>query len=215
MVGRAMDESILSWQDKHDLGPVRSQIRARVLTAASSIETDGPPDWNAPTPYTQAFREYCIAVEEGTVELPYETEGDRENEGITDFNAVQAKNVIDLVCRLTVQRLEFWKEPLAALPRPNAADEARFNSLAGGWKKASAFTSSATRIAAHPDYQETIEMGAKAIPLILNDLQKGPDHWFIALKEITGENPVPDIARGKLTEMAEAWIKWGEENCYI
>ena len=98
---------------------------------------------------------------------------------------------------------------------PNAADRARFESLAKGWKNASAFTSSATRIAAHPNYQEIIVMGAKAIPLILKDLQKGPDHWFIALKEITGKNPIPDGARGKLTEMAEAWIKWGEENCYI
>ena len=120
-----------------------------------------------------------------------------------------------MVCRLTVQRLEFWKDPFAAPPKPNAADEARFDALAKGWKKSHTFTSSSTRMAVHPDYQEIIMMVPKAIPLILNDLQEGPDHWFIALKEITGENPVPEGARGKLTEIAEAWIKWGEENCYI
>ena len=38
-----------------------------------------------------------------------------------------------------------------------------------------------------------------------------PDHWFIALEEITGAQPIPPESEGKVKKMAEAWIKWWEE----
>jgi hypothetical protein len=42
------------------------------------------------------------------------------------------------------------------------------------------------------------------------ELMRGePDHWFWALAAITRKNLIPPESRGKIKEMAEAWIRWG------
>ena len=56
-------------------------------------------------------------------------------------------------------------------------------------------------------------MGPVAVPLILGRLaEEGqePDHWFWALKAITGADPVPEAARGDVVHMSQAWIEWGK-----
>lgn len=53
-------------------------------------------------------------------------------------------------------------------------------------------------------------MGPAAVPLILAELHRETDHWFWALEAISGENPVPPEAAGKVEEMAKAWIDWGQ-----
>jgi hypothetical protein len=58
-------------------------------------------------------------------------------------------------------------------------------------------------------------MGSPALPLILRELQRETDHWFWALKAITGEDPVDPDDRGKLANMAEAWLRWGRERGYL
>lgn len=63
-------------------------------------------------------------------------------------------------------------------------------------------------MAMHPAYQQIIGMGREAVPLILRDLQRRPDHWCWALAHITGEDPVP-------AEVAEAWLDWGRQNSHI
>jgi hypothetical protein len=40
-------------------------------------------------------------------------------------------------------------------------------------------------------------------------LEREPDQWFWALQAITEEDPVPPPSRGKVREMALAWIEWG------
>jgi hypothetical protein len=90
----------------------------------------------------------------------------------------------------------------------------RFAALAATWREDTKFSSRPGRDAQHPAYQEIIAMGEKAVPLLLADLEKDPDHWFIALYRITGANPVPDEHAGKLKEMAAAWIAWGRAHGY-
>ena len=68
---------------------------------------------------------------------------------------------------------------------------------------------------AHPAYQRIIQMGQDAIPLILQELEKRPDHWFPALRAITEANPVPEHAQGNLAKMTDAWLTWGHENGYF
>ena len=75
--------------------------------------------------------------------------------------------------------------------------------------------SSVTRIASDPVYQRIIGMGEKAVPLILRELQKEPDHWFLALHYITGADPVKSDHRGVLKLMAEDWIEWGRRHGFI
>jgi hypothetical protein len=69
-------------------------------------------------------------------------------------------------------------------------------------------------MAAHPAYREIVGMG-REVPLLLAELKRKPDHWFIALEEITGENPVPPGCEGKVEQMAAAWVRWGEQGGYL
>jgi len=57
-------------------------------------------------------------------------------------------------------------------------------------------------------------MGDAALPLIFQELRREPDHWFWALKAITGEDPVAESDRGRLDKMTTAWLKWAEQNGY-
>jgi len=51
-------------------------------------------------------------------------------------------------------------------------------------------------------------MGPEVVPLMLRELETAPDHWFRALRALTGANPVPPQSSGKLPEMAIAWLGW-------
>lgn len=93
--------------------------------------------------------------------------------------------------------------------------EREFKQLVKAWKVATRTSSSSVAMAMHPAYQRIIGLGSPAIPLILRELQHETGHWFWALKAITGSDPVPPGSRGKLREMAEAWLRWGNEEGYV
>lgn len=86
----------------------------------------------------------------------------------------------------------------------------RFHRLVAEWKERSRYLSNTAQMAMLPAYQRIIGMGPAAIPLILEELRREPDQWFWALEAISGEDPVPPEARGKIRLMADAWIRWGE-----
>jgi hypothetical protein len=92
------------------------------------------------------------------------------------------------------------------------ADAETFRRLAAEWKSQAEFLTSPTAIAGLPAYRTIIAMGPAAVPLILGELRREPDHWFVALERITGEDPVPSDARGDIDRMAEAWLHWGREH---
>lgn len=64
-------------------------------------------------------------------------------------------------------------------------------------------------------YSKIIGLGLAAVPLILDELQQQPDHWFWALEAITGENPVSKDDVGDIEASTSAWIHWGRENGYL
>ena len=99
-------------------------------------------------------------------------------------------------------------------PEPSTQVERRFRELVRQWKEATAFMSSATDMATHPAYQQIIGMGKEALPLLLDELRREPDHWFWALKAITGEDPVALADRGKVGRMAQAWLDWDKKRGY-
>jgi hypothetical protein len=92
--------------------------------------------------------------------------------------------------------------------------EERFVTLASEWKVGRGYTSSISKMCSHPAYQQIVGMGDKAIPLILRELEQAPDHWFWALKAITGVNPVPQEERADIKAMARYWLEWGREEGY-
>lgn len=94
-------------------------------------------------------------------------------------------------------------------PAPASGLQARFDALAARWREETEFHSAAGALFMHPAYQEIIGLGPAVLPLLLADLEKTRDHWFWALRAITGENPVPAEERGKVERMAEHWVDWG------
>jgi hypothetical protein len=87
----------------------------------------------------------------------------------------------------------------------------RFNMLKRQWQKETLLFSSLTKIVMHPAYQRIIGIGPPAVPLILRELEQKPNHWFWALKVITGADPVEPSQRGRMKEMTRAWLRWGKE----
>ncbi len=91
----------------------------------------------------------------------------------------------------------------------------RFARLVAEWKDKSRYMSNTAQMAMLKPYQQIIGLGERALPLILEELKREPDHWFWALEAITQTNPVPPEAAGRLKQMADAWITWGKQQGYL
>jgi hypothetical protein len=89
------------------------------------------------------------------------------------------------------------------------------NRLAAQWEKERPRGADAHESIDTPAYAAIIKMRYRAIRPLLLILRRKPDHWFYALNQITGHNPVPPQSEGRLNEMADAWINWGRERGYI
>jgi hypothetical protein len=101
-------------------------------------------------------------------------------------------------------------------PSPNGPDlEPKFRELVDQWQADVAPLSSTTARVQHPAYREIIAMGSAVVPLLLRELERRPNHWFAALRSLTGADPVAPADRGHLGRMAESWVKWGKEHGYL
>ena len=108
--------------------------------------------------------------------------------------------------------------PITINKAPRAPDndsEAEFALLADQWRAERPRGMDLADLTASPAYRAVVNMGTRAIRPILLQLKRKVEHWYCALNEITGENPIPVEAEGKLKLMAEAWLKWGRERGYI
>ncbi len=90
-----------------------------------------------------------------------------------------------------------------------------FSKLAHQWRRETSLSSFMETMAMHPAYQRIIGMGPAALPLILQEMTRKPDHWFWALAAITGENPVPPEDAGNLSKMTEDWLQLGRTRGWI
>jgi len=111
-----------------------------------------------------------------------------------------------------------WQEAvehytLPATRQPQSLEQI-FHELVTTWWTETLFTSSVTDMAMHRSYQRIIGLGPAAIPLLLRELERQPDHWFWALHAITGVDPTMPEQKGKVQEMAKAWLDWGREAGY-
>ena len=94
-------------------------------------------------------------------------------------------------------------------------DLLNFQNLVTQWRAERRATSLVADMVVHPAYQGIIGTGPTAVPFILHELRRSPDHWFWALRAITRENPVPEEIRGNMREMAAVWFAWGEAKGYV
>lgn len=90
----------------------------------------------------------------------------------------------------------------------------KFLKLKEKWEKETMFLSSSSAIYNNSSYIEIIALGEKSIPWIIRDLKKTNKHWFSALNQISGENPVPEEHYGIIPQMKEDWINWAKAKHY-
>ena len=90
----------------------------------------------------------------------------------------------------------------------------KFEKLVVEWRASRDTISSGTEMFTHPAYQQIIGMGIEAVPLILKEMEANLDHWFWALRAITGKDPVPIAHRGRLKLMASDWLNWARKQGY-
>ena len=72
------------------------------------------------------------------------------------------------------------------------------------------FTSSTSRICSHPAYLRIIGLGKEVLPFIFREMGREPNHWFVALEALTGENPIPPDHIGDVKKMTKDWLDWAE-----
>ena len=95
------------------------------------------------------------------------------------------------------------EEPLQASTVRHSLLEQKFNQLAKQWKAETAILSILSKKVIHPAYQRIIGMGDNVIPFLMKELERQPNHWFWALRAITGTNPIKPENRGRVNRMAQ------------
>jgi hypothetical protein len=101
--------------------------------------------------------------------------------------------------------------PLGAIYHSHIGDIIdRFTNFVNEWRKNTATLSSAAAKAADPAFRGIVAMGPVVVPFIVRELRTKPDFLFLALGEITKQNPVPPHAVGKVKEIVDAWITWAD-----
>jgi hypothetical protein len=102
--------------------------------------------------------------------------------------------------------------------QPPVEDWLKFQRLVREWRKERKTTVSLTsEMAMLPSYQQIIAMGEKVLPLIVSQLRSEgdePDHWFWALRVLTGVDPIQPEDQGNISKMAQAWLNWAESEGY-
>lgn len=116
---------------------------------------------------------------------------------------------------------DFLQERLVALSVESSkglSDESslvsKFQILARQWRQETRHLSLTSDIVLNTAYQQIIGMGSPVVPLLLQALKEQPDHWFWALRSITGGNPILPADRGRSLQMTEAWLQWGRQHGY-
>ena len=94
------------------------------------------------------------------------------------------------------------------------AQRERFRELADQWEEETFFLSRSDHAIAHPVHQEIINLGQPVVPLILERMRSQGGHWFEALQQITGEDPVSPADYGNIAAMQNSWLQWGEDLGY-
>ena len=95
------------------------------------------------------------------------------------------------------------------------ADLERFQELADRWEKETVLLSDSDQAANHPAHQEIVNFGTPVVPLVLERMRTQGGHWFRALHDITGADPVKPTDRGNVVAMEESWLHWGADNGYV
>jgi hypothetical protein len=93
--------------------------------------------------------------------------------------------------------------------------ESQFVSLVAQWKQATKLSALPSQQIMHKAYQRIIGMGPPVLPLILEEMDREPDHWFWALTALTGIDLASDDPNVSFDELTRRWLDWGRAREYV
>jgi hypothetical protein len=112
-----------------------------------------------------------------------------------------------------------FKKRASTITKSNETDtqkiKKRFEMLADHWRQETDFLSSPKRITDNDNYHSIISLGNQVIPYILLDLKERGGFWYLALRILSGEDPVHHEDRGDIKKMTASWLSWGRKKGYI
>lgn len=114
---------------------------------------------------------------------------------------------------LTLQEVQDLEQEQTKAKEKREELRQRFCVLADKWSKDTKHTSSVEEMVLHPNYLKIIAMGKDAIALLLEELERKPDHWLVALHVLTDEDPAPP--ESSFYEAVQAWLEWGRRKGYL
>jgi hypothetical protein len=91
----------------------------------------------------------------------------------------------------------------------NTSLSSQFYELASRWREEIGPDSSLSNITSNINYLRVISLGLGVVPFILQDLQREPAPWFVALRAITGNDTIGAEYPGNFKKKAAAWLDWG------
>ena len=116
-------------------------------------------------------------------------------------------DVVSVEQRVRQLREEYQDSP--AITDRQALLAESFHALAAEWRQATSIDSSLMHAVQHPAYRAIVQLGEDVVPVLLQALRRHPESWFLALREITGIDPVKPEHRGNMRAIADAWLDWG------
>lgn len=138
-----------------------------------------------------------------------------QSKGASIYSEEINKNIRGALAGYSIETARNWAKLYEYTDIFNTSNiRTKFTKLSKDWLDASMFESNINKLAMHPAYQQIIGLGSEAIPLIMQELRQESNHWFWALKSITGEDPVDEASRGNIQAMTDAWLLWGKNNGY-
>lgn len=87
-----------------------------------------------------------------------------------------------------------------------------FPDLVEKWQNETIFMSSPEDIRNVESFTEIVRYGWMSVPYIIEEIGQRPSLLFMALNEITGEDPISDAIRGNVDLMTGAWIAWFQKS---
>lgn len=86
----------------------------------------------------------------------------------------------------------------------------KYQELKSKWEADTLFLSSIDDLVEDESFKKIVAMGDVVVDLILRDLSSSPGMIYLALEEITGDDPVPPRQKGRIKDTADAWLSWAE-----
>lgn len=96
----------------------------------------------------------------------------------------------------------------------NEGQKLLFESYCQQWKEETSAYSSTPKKLLNIWYLRIISLGRGIVPLIIKELKDDPDHWFLALKALTFEDPIEQNTAlyYSFDDCVQAWLEWAKRN---